>query len=125
AMQRLGQCVVHHLIGRYALKEDILRLFVKTSDGKKVYIKTLARSRAELIRKLGGKKFSINGKQYLVSAVKAEPSSDNTAVSMLVGGAIGLLGGVPGVIAGGAVGGLLGSDKDKKDKLLVQSFNRS
>ncbi len=102
-----------------------MRLFVETKDGRKVYLKTFAKSRSELISKLGGEKFSVNDKEFFVSAVKAEPSSENTIVSMLVGGAVGLLGGVPGVIAGGAVGGLLGNDKDKKDKLLAQSFNRS
>ncbi len=84
-----------------------------------------AQTKRDLINKIGGHKFTLEGHIYTVSSVKAEPSSDNAAVSMVIGGAIGLLGGVPGVIAGGTLGGLIGNEKDKKDIAMVNHFNGS
>ncbi len=106
-------------------KERTLRLYVTNKNGKRIYLQVVAPSRRELVQKLGGHRFIVNGIQYSINDVKAAPSNENTAASMVIGGAIGLLGGVPGVIAGGALGGLLGNEKDKKEKLLVDQFNRS
>ncbi len=103
----------------------LLRLFVEKPSGEKVYLKMSALTKRDLINKIGGHKFTLDGQVYSVSNVKAEPSSDNAAVSMVIGGAVGLLGGVAGVIAGGALGGLIGNDKDKKDLLMVERFNGS
>ncbi|HAS6240184.1 TPA: hypothetical protein I7181_22490 [Vibrio vulnificus] len=102
-----------------------LRLFVTNKEGKKVYLQMTALTKRELINKIGGHKFTLEGELYTVSNVKAEPSNDNAAVSMVIGGAIGLLGGVAGVVAGGALGGLIGNEKDKKDILMVERFNGS
>jgi hypothetical protein len=102
-----------------------LRLYVLDKLGEKVYLQITAPSRRELVNKIGGHKFTLNEQEFSVGKVVAEPSNDNAAVSMAIGGAIGVLGGVAGVIAGGVLGGLLGNDKDKKDLLLVERFNRS
>jgi hypothetical protein len=85
----------------------------------------MAPSKRELVNQIGGHKFTINDVQYTINDVKAEPSNENTSVSMVIGGAVGLLAGVPGVIAGGVLGGLLGNGKDKKELLKVEQFNRS
>lgn len=102
-----------------------MRLYVVEKNGEKTFLQTVAPSRRELVKKIGGHKLIINGLQYSIKDVKAAPSSENTAVSMAIGGAIGLIGGVVGVIAGGALGGLLGNEKDKKELLQVEQFNRS
>ena len=102
-----------------------MRLYVASQSGKRIYLQVVAPSKRELVQKLGGHRFTVNGKQYLINNVKAAPSNENTAASMVIGGAIGLLGGVAGVIAGRVLGGLLGNEKDNKDKLLVDQFNRS
>ena len=102
-----------------------MKLYVTDSDGNKEYLDIIASSRSELAKKVGGDVFSVDGVQYSIHDVGAELSTDNTALSMVLGGAIGLLGGVPGVIAGGVIGGLLGNDTDKKEKALVETFNRS
>ena len=102
-----------------------LRLFVKNKEGKKVYLQMMALTKRELIDKIGSHKFTLEDELYTVSNVRAEPSDENAAVSMVIGGAIGLLGGVAGVVAGGALGGLIGNEKDKKDNLMVKRFNGS
>ncbi|WP_067046300.1 hypothetical protein [Moritella sp. JT01] len=102
-----------------------MRLYVVDSKGKKVFLQIVAPSRRELVNKVGGHKLMINDQQYVIKDVKAANSNENAAAAMVIGGAIGLLGGVPGVIAGGTLGGLLGSEKDKKEQRQVEQFNRS
>jgi hypothetical protein len=93
-------------------------------NGKKKYIKAVARDRQELAKQIG-KKFKVGDSVYHVTQVKAETSNDNTAVSLILGGAIGLLGGIPGAVAGSAIGGLLGRNKDQQEMQFVDAFNKS
>jgi len=103
-----------------------LKLYVldKNSNGK-VFLRTAAPNRQALAQKLGANVFKANGITYYVSDVIAEKGSDNTALGMLVGGVIGVLGGGPGVAAGGVIGALLGKEQDKKEEAEVDQFNRS
>lgn len=72
-----------------------------------------------------GKKFKLGNSYYHVTQVQAEPTNDNTAVSLMIGGAIGLLGGIPGAVAGSAIGGILGRNKDQQEIQFVNDFNKS
>ena len=102
-----------------------MKLYIEDASGNKRYINLVATSRNELAQKLGGVYFSVDGLTYHVSQVNAEKSSDTTPVSTVIGGALGLVGGMPGVLIGGALGALLGSDADKKELAAIESFNRS
>ncbi|MDD9175497.1 hypothetical protein ERW49_08415 [Aliivibrio finisterrensis] len=107
-----------------------MRLFVEEkvngrSTGKKHYLAKLASTKKELAELLGKKEFYIDDEKYFVSQVKAEKSQDGAALGMALGGVLGLFGGVPGVLAGGAFGGLLGKDSDIKEVEKVEKFNGS
>jgi|SaaInl4_200m_RNA_FD_contig_31_1782029_length_816_multi_10_in_0_out_0_2 hypothetical protein len=102
-----------------------MKLYVKDKNHKKRYLKVVAPARSLLIFRLGGETFSIDGKSYHISEVKAEKSQENTALSAVIGGAVGLFGGMPGVLLGGFLGGLAGFDSDKKDSDRADQFNRS
>ncbi|QQA74574.1 hypothetical protein [Pectobacterium parmentieri] len=102
-----------------------MKLYIEDINGNKRYINLVATSRSELAQKLGGEYFSIDDFTYHVSQVNAEKSSDNKSFSTIVGGTLGLAGGVPGILIGGALGAILGSEADKKELNEVASFNRS
>jgi hypothetical protein len=107
-----------------------MKLFVEEkvggrSTGEKLYLDKIASTKKELIELLGRKEFFINDDKYFVSQVKAEKSNDAAALGMVIGGALGLIGGVYGVMAGGALGGFLGKDTDIKETEKVDKFNRS
>lgn len=102
-----------------------MKLYINDMNGKKRYLNIVAVSRNELAQKLGGAYFSVDGITYHISQVSAEKSNDNTPVSTVIGGALGLFGGVPGVLIGGALGAFLGNEADKKESIAIDSFNRS
>ena len=102
-----------------------MRLFVEDNEKKeRVYLKQTARTRSELVERIGSRTLRVNNKIYSVNDVKAAPS-ENTAGAIALGGAIGVLGGVPGVIIGGAIGALFGNSSDDEDKQKTIQFNRS
>lgn len=116
-----GDAVVMQLNKRY----PNMRLFVEDKEkNERVYLKQMARTRAELAEKIGSYSLRVNNKTYSVHDVKAAPS-ENTAGAMALGGAIGVVGGVTGVIIGGAIGALLGKSSDDDDKQKTIQFNRS
>lgn len=102
-----------------------MKLFVNDSNGNKRHLDTTASSRSELAIKLAGEYFTIDGITYHVGQVFAEKSDDPMAASTVIGGALGLVGGMPGVLIGGALGALFGKEADKRDNLLINAFNRS
>lgn len=102
-----------------------MKLFITDAQGVKRYLNATAVSRAELSEKLGGEYFSMDGTTYNVNQVFAEKSSNSMPASTVIGGALGLVGGMPGVLLGGALGALLGNESDKKDDTSITVFNRS
>ena len=94
-------------------------------DVMKRYLSTTATSRSELATKLSGEYFAVDGSTYHVSQVFAEKSSNSMPASTLIGGALGLVGGMTGVLIGGALGALLGNESDKKEDSIINVFNRS
>ena len=76
-----------------------MRLFVIDPEtGNKIHLQVAAKSRHELALVIGGRVFNVNGKRFFVDDVSAEIGADTAAVSALVGGFIGVLGGAPGVM---------------------------
>jgi hypothetical protein len=102
-----------------------MKLFINDNRGQKRYLNLSAASRRELAAKLGSEYFSVDNVTYHVSQVLAEKSNDATPVSIVIGGALGLVGGMPGVIIGGVLGALFGSEADKKVLSEIEAFNRS
>lgn len=103
-----------------------MKLYVNNKiGGGKVFLRNVAPTRGSLLLQLGGKTFVANGASYSVDEVMAEKGTDNTALGMLVGGLIGVLGGGGGVAAGGAIGAILGKEQDKKEEVAVAEFNGS
>ena len=102
-----------------------MKLYVEDNNGQKRYLNTNASSRKELSVKLESEHLSIDGVTYHVNQVIAEKANDGMAASTVIGGALGLVGGMPGVLIGGALGALFGNESDKKEELLINSFNRS
>ena len=102
-----------------------MKLYIKDINENKRYLNVAAESRNELAQKLGGAYFSVDGTTYHISQVNAEKSNDNTPVSTVIGGALGLVGGMPGVLIGGVLGAYLGNEADKKESAAIDSFNRS
>lgn len=102
-----------------------MRLYVlDKADGKKIHLRQIADSRGELVRTFGSRKVEIGNHIYDVNEIAAE-ASENTAPAMALGGVVGVLGGVPGVILGSAIGALLGKSSDDEDKVKAELFNRS
>ena len=103
-----------------------MKLYVYKKQGEgKVFLNTTAPTRHALAEQIGGIKFHADGETYAVSEVVAEKGADNTSLGMLVGGVIGMLGGGPGVAAGGVIGAFLGKEQDKKEEAEVEQFNGS
>lgn len=103
-----------------------MKLFVKDPDsGEKIYLDRNSATRRELSIQIGSNAFNVNGKYFSVNDVLAEKSSDSTALGMVIGGALGLIGGTPGVLIGSAIGGALGNSGDAEEKRRVDLFNGS
>lgn len=103
-----------------------MKLYVLSKvDGKKIYLKAIARSRTELAKKYGKSILKIRGKQYSVNEVYAEKESSDTAAGALVGSILGILGGPIGFLIGGATGGLIGNSSESKEIEAVKHFNNS
>ncbi|MFK5892559.1 MAG: hypothetical protein QM504_05015 [Pseudomonadota bacterium] len=103
-----------------------MKLFVVDSDSfDKIYLDQTATTRNDLAYQLGSIRFTVNGKYFSVNNVQAEKGSDSTALGIVIGGALGLIGGTPGVLLGSAIGGVLGNGTDTKEERMVDAFNRS
>ena len=102
-----------------------MKLYINDIHGNKRHLNLTATSRNELAQKLSGPYFSVDQITYHISQVYAEKSSDTAPVSTVIGGALGLVGGMPGVLIGGAIGALLGNEADKKEDAEIEAFNRS
>ena len=102
-----------------------MKLFVIDRQGNKKYIDLVATSRMALVNQIGSRYMAIEGVTYDVSEIKAELSEKTAPISTVIGGALGLVGGMPGVLLGGALGALFGSDADKKELARIDVFNKS
>lgn len=103
-----------------------MKLYVKDpNSGEKIYLDKNAATRRDLALQLGSRAFNVNGRYFSVDQVLAEKSTDSTALGMVIGGALGLIGGTPGVLIGGALGGALGNSGDSEEKRKVDVFNGS
>lgn len=102
-----------------------MKLFVIDSENQKRYLNISAISRSDLATKLGGEYFSVNDTTYHIRQVSAEASSESMPASTVIGSALGLVGGMPGVLIGGALGALFGNESDKKEASKIEAFNRS
>ncbi|MFC3151805.1 hypothetical protein ACFOEK_12265 [Litoribrevibacter euphylliae] len=100
-----------------------MKLYVTDIEGRKHYLKTIAKSRGELYRQLGGSNFQVGGVIYNINQVKAEKDTDQTSLGAVIGGAVGAFAGIPGFLAGAAIGGALGYQDDKKEIEQVNLFN--
>jgi len=102
-----------------------LKLYVTAPSNNKKNLDVYAESRPELQSLIGSEYLSVEGITYHVSQVFAEKGQESAPASAVIGGAIGLVGGMPGVLIGGAIGALFGNEADKKEELKIQAFNRS
>ena len=102
-----------------------MRLYIRTKNKNKIYLKIKARTRSELRQLIGRDYFIIKGNRYKISDVIAEKSTNSTATGAVLGGLIGLLGGPIGVAIGSAAGGFIGNNDDDKESRLVNKFNKS
>ena len=102
-----------------------MRLYIENPKTKeKIFIKRTARNRRKLASVIGSRTLRVKNKEYDVNVVKAAPN-ETAAAAMALGGVVGVIAGIPGVIIGSAIGGLLGKSSDDEDKKLVEKFNRS
>lgn len=103
-----------------------MKLFViDPNSGEKIYLDRNAATRRELAIQIGSSAFNVNGNYFSVNNVSAEKSTDSTALGMVIGGALGLVGGTPGVLIGSAIGGVLGNSGDAEENKKVDLFNGS
>lgn len=103
-----------------------MRLYViDKTTGEKIHLQLVADSRQHLAAKIGATSFNVNNQRFHANEVFAETGTDQATVSALIGGVIGMLGGAPGVIAGSAIGALLGSNQAQKEKDAAALFNGS
>ena len=103
-----------------------MKLYVKDSKtGEKIYLNKISTSRRQLAKQLGGKNFEVSGKRFSVVDVYAENARDSTALGMVIGSAIGLIGGTPGVLLGGLIGAAFGKGEDDQESRNVNFFNGS
>jgi hypothetical protein len=102
-----------------------VKLYVYDTNGEKKYLDKKAFTKNDLKDIIGKKEFYMNNELFYIDDVKAETDSESAAPSMVIGGALGLMGGVPGVIIGGLLGALLGNSADNEEKKLVHRFNES
>lgn len=98
---------------------------------RKIYLASNAKTRKELARQWTTS-FNMHCPScrykttYYVNSVFAERSVQNNSLSVAaIGGLVGLIGGPVGVLAGGAIGGLLGKNIDDSDYRAVIRFNNS
>lgn len=98
---------------------------VDPATGKKVFIKMVAKNKKALRDKVKSDVLSVQGRQYLVTEVRAESGANEPIVGGVLGGIIGALGGGPGVVIGGLIGGAVAAAQSEKEKKDVEIFNGS
>ncbi len=101
-----------------------MKLYV-IKNRRKVYLKTTARTRLELFRKIGKRYFYLGRTRFSINDVKAEKDSSDTGTGVVIGGIIGLVGGPIGLIAGGFIGGLIGNSNEVQEEKTSVTFNES
>lgn len=101
-----------------------MRLYVIDKKTKnKIYLDIDSTTRSELSVRIPKRRFNVEGMDYSIDEIKAEKSTNKTALSMAIGGVVGLVGGTVGVVAGGVLGGIVGRIQDIKETAAVNAFN--
>lgn len=103
----------------------IMKLYVINPETKrKIYLKTDAQSKTQFKKELRQNQFKLRGIQYTIDQVHSEPKmSGSTITNVAIGGAIGLIGGPFGMLAGAAAGGFIGKMIDDNDRRKSRIFN--
>lgn len=101
-----------------------MKLYV-VKNNRKVYLKTKARTKKDLYRKLGRNYFYLRRNRFYVKDVKAEKENSDTLAGVLIGGLIGVVGGPWGVITGSTIGGLIANTNETEEQKKVATFNDS
>lgn len=102
-----------------------MRFYVNKSPEEKLYIQANVKSRNELAKILDSEFITAEGAQYHINSVQAERESNDAALSITIGAALGLLAGPSGVFLGTILGGLYGGAKLKEEDGQVAFFNGS
>ena len=102
-----------------------MKLFITNKQKDRTYINLTAKSRTELMQKLGNEFFTVSGEVYTVWDVQAEPETGSTGAGTVIGGLVGLLGGPIGLLIGGTFGAAIGKNQDFTEKEKVEFFNQS
>ena len=102
-----------------------MRLYVIDKKTKnKIYLDIDSTTRSELSVRIPKRRFNVEGMDYSIDEIKAEKSTNKTALSMaIICGVVGLVGGSVGVVAGGVLGGIVGRTQDIKETAAVNAFN--
>ena len=101
-----------------------MKLYV-VRHNRKVYLKSKARTKKELLRKIGKPYFYVRNNRFYIKDVKAEKETSDTLAGVFIGGVLGLVGGPIGVITGGTLGGLIGNTNETQESKKVATFNES
>ncbi len=101
-----------------------MRLYVK-NNGRKIYLRRVAKTRNQLARQLGSSYLRVKGIRYSVNDVRAEKDGSKTAAGGLLGGLVGLFGGPIGVLTGAALGSIIGNSSESREEQSVRIFNQS
>ena len=102
-----------------------MKLFIVNNQKMKIYLNLTAKSRTELMSKLGDEFFTVSGDVFTVWDVDAEPDSGSIGASAVIGGIVGLIGGPIGALIGCALGAKIGNSQDNMEKEKVEFFNES
>ena len=102
-----------------------MRLYVENHKKEKIYLSVNALSKRELVKKIGNRRFVIQGRVYDINNIIAEDESDNTVSGAIVGGLLGILGGPLGILIGAFGGGVIGNNMTTTESDQVANFNNS
>lgn len=103
-----------------------MRLYVidKKNPPQKIYLNFKAKTRSELRNLIQNPNFRLNENIYHIGDVMAE-ADQKAATSLIAGGALGLFGGIPGMLIGSAAGAILGNEAQKSETNATNLFNQS
>jgi len=103
-----------------------MRLYVVDKDNPehKIYLNFKANSRSELKNLIKANAFRLNNNIYNIKDVIAE-ADQKTTTSLIAGGALGIFGGIPGVLIGSVAGAFLGNEAQKSEDKATNMFNQS
>lgn len=103
-----------------------MRLYVidKENSSQKLYLNYKAKTRQELRNLINSNTFILNNNRYSINEVNAEVDQ-KAATALVAGGAVGLLGGLPGILLGSAAGAILAYEAQRVETNATNLFNQS